>query len=240
MKLIVTAPRGKMDSLIIEQAAATDGLELVGLIGPAGRDYIGSRICGAEVFDDLEKVIDRCDLVIDYSRPQISMDVLESCRTHGKALICGTTGFSPEQDRSFEEAAEEIPVLKTANTSVMVNVMMKMMALAAEKLAGQCKMEILDLHDEDKLDAPSGTALEFGEILCKAAHIDPAEIGYHSVRAGDIPSSHTIYFGGTGERIELTHHAYNWKCYATGACRAALWLQGREPGLYSMSDVVGD
>ncbi|MEA4922771.1 MAG: 4-hydroxy-tetrahydrodipicolinate reductase [Eubacteriaceae bacterium] len=240
MRIIITAPKGKMDSLILEEAVKDDGLEPVGLIGPAGRDYIGTEICGVKVYDDLGSVIENCDLVIDYSNTELSKQVLKICMDHGKALICGTTGFRDTDNEMFREAAEKIPVLKAANTSYMVNVMMKMAALAAEKLAGKCKMEILDLHDEKKADAPSGTALELGEILAEAAMISVDEIDHHSVRAGDIPSSHTIYFGGIGERIELTHHAYNWKCYAAGACSAAKFLEGKAPGLYLMSDVVDD
>ena len=240
MKIVITAPRGHMDGLILEEAVKRDNIEVVGTVGPKGRDYIGSEICGVMVYDDIEKIIDKCDLVVDFSGADISMPILEACVRHGKALICGSTGFTEEQNEKFAEASKSIPLLKAANTSYMVNVMMKLLALAAEKLSGLCRVEIIDMHDQNKKDAPSGTARELAEIISEAGGIPYDEIAFHSVRAGDIQSDHTVLFGGFGERLEITHHSYDWRCFARGACEAVIFMEGKGPGMYLMSDVIGN
>ena len=247
IKILVTAPRGHMDSLIIREAVRSSDIEVAGAVGPCGREYIGKdagEVCGigpigVPVSDDIEKVIENCDVVVDYSQVEFSMQVLEACIRHRKPLICGTTGFSDSQCAEFEKAAEVIPVMKAANTSYMVQLMQNLLAEAAAKLAGKCRIEIIDMHDENKLDAPSGTAIEMAETMSKASERSKDEIAFHSVRAGDIPSSHTVIFGAAGERMEITHHAYNWECYARGACDAVKFIADRPAGFYTMADVVG-
>ena len=240
IKVIITAPKGHMDGLILEEAVKRDNIDVIGTVGPKGRDYIGTEICGVMVYDDIEKIIDDCDIVVDFSGADISMGVLDACVRHGKALICGSTGFTDEQNESFKKASKSIPLLKAANTSFMVNVMMKLLAQAAGKLADKCRVEIIDMHDQNKKDAPSGTAKELAEIIAEAGNIDYEDIAFHSVRAGDIQSDHTVLFGGWGERLEITHHSYDWKCFARGACDAVTFMEGKGPGLYLMSDVVGE
>ena len=247
IKISVTAPRGHMDSLIIREAVRSRDIEVTGAVGPCNREYIGKdagEICGigpigVAVSDDLEKTIENCDVIVDYSKVECSMQVLEACVRHRKPLICGTTGFSEAQCREFEKAAELIPVMKAANTSYMVQLMQNLLAEAAASLAGKCRIEIIDMHDENKLDTPSGTAIEMAETMAKVSDRSKDEIAFHSVRAGDIPSSHTVIFGAAGERMEITHHAYNWECYARGACDAVRFIADRPAGLYTMADVVG-
>ena len=123
------AERQKMDSLILEEAVKCDTIEVVGAIGPKGRDYIGTEICGVMVYDDLEAVIDQCDMVVDFSGAEIAMEVLEVCLAHNKALLEGSTGFTEKQNRKIEEASKMIPVLKAANTSFMVNVLMRIFGI---------------------------------------------------------------------------------------------------------------
>ena len=236
-----------MDSLIIREAVRSSDIEVAGAAGPCGREYIGKdagEVCGIEpigvpVSDDIEKIIDDCDVVVDYSQVEFSMQVLASCVKHQKPLICGTTGFSDSQCAEFEKAAQKIPVMKAANTSFMVQLMQKLLAEAAAVLSGRCGVEIIDMHDENKPDAPSGTAIEMAEAIAGASDIPKEKITFHSVRAGDIPSSHTVIFGAKGERMEITHHAYNWECYARGTCDAVRFIAGRPIGFYTMADVVG-
>lgn len=239
IKVIITAPKGKMDSLILEEAVKCDAIEVVGAIGPKGRDYIGTEICGVMVYDDLEAVIDQCDMVVDFSGAEIAMEVLEVCLAHNKALLEGSTGFTEKQNRKIEEASKMIPVLKAANTSFMVNVLMRILEFAADNLANSCDIEIMDIHDRNKLDAPSGTALEMGEAIAGAAGMEVSQIEFHSGRMGDSPSTHTIYFGGIDERIEITHQAYTGRCFAIGACRAIEFMEGKNTGMYTMADVIG-
>ena len=155
-----------MGKFITEIASQREGIEIVAGVGPVGRDYIGKDIgevamlgktIGAPVVDDLESVIDNCDVIIDFSTVEMGMRSLAAARAHGKALICGSTGFTPDQVKEFHDAAADIPVMLAANTSKLVNIMFKLIQEAAE-LSGDVDVEILDMHDNTKLDAPSGTA----------------------------------------------------------------------------------
>lgn len=263
MKLLIVGPRGKMGKFITEIAASREEIQIVGGVAPAGRDYIGKDIgevtmigrpVGAPVVDDIEQVIDSCDVIIDFSTVENGMAVLDAARRHGKALVCGTTGFSEEQRQAFRDAAEDIPVMLAANTSRLVNIMYKLIQTAAEK-AGDVDVEILDMHDNTKLDAPSGTAKEIGEIVAEARGVNLEEeavygrsgrcprekgtIGFHSLRGGDISSTHTVYFVGTGERLELTHHSNNYKCFAAGAVDAAVFMADQPKGFYGIQDTFG-
>lgn len=263
MKVIVVGPRGKMGKLITQIAASRDDMELVAGVAPKGRDYIGKDLgqvamvgydLGVPVVDDLESVIDTCDVIIDFSTKEMAMDVLDMAIAHKKGLVCGTTGFSPEEAQRFKDAAKEIPMLYAANTSKLVNVMNKLLELVATTVGEEADIEILEMHDQWKIDAPSGTSKEMGEIMAHAMGKElgdiavhgrkgacPREkgtIGYHSLRAGNIPSSHTVYFGFMGERLEITHHSYNWECFARGACDCAAYLADKGPGYYTIKDVL--
>lgn len=258
VRLIVTAPRGAMDSLIVQEAYKNGDIEVVGCVGRPGADYIGrdaGQVCGlgrdigAAVYDSLEAdvngtpLIRLCDVVADYSSIEMSMDVLEKCTAYNKALLCGTTGFSREQLRRFEEAAERIPVMQTANTSYVVTVMKKLLREAAAMLENKAGMEIIEAHSDTKLDAPSGTAIELaGEMLSGMKKKTADDITFHSIRAGNTPSSHHVIFGCQGEMFQITHDAYDWRCYAIGACDAVLYLGDRlaegKAGAVTMFDVI--
>jgi 4-hydroxy-tetrahydrodipicolinate reductase len=265
MKLIITAPRGKMASLIVADAASRDNVEIVAGVGPAGRDYIGrdigevamiGRSVGAPVVDDLESVIDQADVVCDFSTVELGMEVLDACIRHHKALVIGTTGFSPEQRAKLEEASKTIPIMIAANTDRMVNVMRKLLMDTAKELYEDTDIEIIDMHDNTKLDAPSGTARELIESMGEAVGRDlvsdavygrplgrhPREKGkvtFHALRGGDTPSSHTVFFFGEGERLEITHHCLNWKGCAKGAVNACIWMADQPVGLYGIRESMG-
>ena len=253
-----------MGKLITQAAASREDLELVAGLGPKGRAYIGEdlgtvamtgRTLGVPVTDDLESVIDRCDAIIDFSTREVSLEVLAAAVAHKKALVCGTTGFSEDEMARFHEAAKTIPMLYAANTSKLVNVMNKLLEMVTRTVGDELDIEILEMHDQWKKDVPSGTSREMGEIMAHALGKElediavygrekgenprkPGTIGYHSLRAGNIPSSHTVYFGGLGERLEITHHSYNWECFARGACDCAAYLEGKEAGFYTIQDVL--
>lgn len=263
MRIIVIAPRGKMGKLITQAAAARPDMELVAGIAPKGRDYIGKDLgltamigkeLGVPVTDNLDAVIGGCDVIIDFSTTETSMEVLDCAAAHKKALVCGTTGFTPEEMQRFKDASSVIPMLYAANTSKLVNIMNKLLELVVKTAGDDLDIEILEMHDQWKKDAPSGTSREMGEIMAHALGkelsdiavygregVSPREkgsIGYHSLRAGNIPSSHTVYFGGMGERLEITHHSYNWECFARGACDCAAYLSDKTPGFYTIKDVL--
>lgn len=263
MKVTVVGPRGKMGKLITQVAASRKDMCLVAGIAPKGCDYVGQdlgtvamvgRELGVPVTDDLENVIDDCDVIIDFSTKEMAMEVLDLAISHKKALVCGTTGFSPEEMQRFYDAAAKIPMLYAANTSKLVNIMNKLLELVTTTAGDELDIEILEMHDQWKKDAPSGTSKEMGEIMAHALGKELSDIavygregaspretgtiGYHSLRAGNIPSSHTVYFGGMGERLEITHHSYNWECFARGACDCAAYLADKEPGFYTIKDVL--
>lgn len=250
IKTIITAPRGQMDRLIVEEAWKNENIEIVGCIGRPGRDYIGKDIgevvpaigtmTGVKVYDDINEIIDGCDIVVDFSSVELSMEVLECCKKAGKALICGTTGFSDEQTERILAAGETIPVMKAANTSYVVNVMKKLLGEAAAMLGEKCKIEIIDMHEANKKDAPSGTAIELAEEMAKSSPDKNYEdIAFHSVRAGNTPSSHRVIFGCMGEKLEILHDAYDHRCFALGACDAVLFMFGKPAGVYTMEDAIG-
>lgn len=248
IKIVITAPRGHMDKLIVEAAAKRNDIKIVGGIGTPGRDYIGKDIgivaglgeeLGALVYDDIEQIIEDCDLVVDFSAVELSMKMLDACLKHGKAFICGTTGFSEEQTAALLAAGEKIPMMKAANTSYVVNVMRKLLGQAAAMLGDKCKIEIIEMHSETKLDAPSGTAIEMAEEMAEcASDKDYNDIAFHSIRAGNTPSTHRVIFGCMGEKMEISHDAYDWRCYAEGACDAVSFMADKGPGLYTMEDVI--
>lgn len=264
MKLIIIAPTGKMGKLISKIAAQSENFEIIAGIGPKGREYIGKDIgvvsmlgyeVGALVVDDLESVIEQCDVIIDFSTLELSMKVMDLAVKYHKALVCGTTGFGQNEKDRIQEASKKIPLLYAANTSRVVNLMSKLLELTTEVLGADADIEIIEMHDKNKKDAPSGTAREMGEVIAEAMGKDiddlavygregkggrePGTIAYHSLRAGDISSSHTVVFGCMGERLEITHHAYNWECFARGACECALFLQDKPEGFYTVKDALG-
>ncbi len=198
----------------------------------------------------------QADAVIDFSVPQATDELVEQCVKRGLSLVFATTGLSEDQERRLGTAAEVIPVVKAASMSLSVNLAMKLAEVAGGALRDHptgADVEIIERHHRFKEDAPSGTALAFGEIIAQAmgqtARRDGRsgrpgqrphdEIGYHAVRTGDNPGEHTILFGLLGETLELRVAATNRDCYAQGALVAAKWLQGKSPKLYNMQDVLG-
>ena len=265
MKLIVIAPKGKMGSAIVRIAAEREEFTLVGGVVAPGMDDVGrdlgevslaGRSLHAPVVDNLESIIDDCDVIIDFSTKEMAAVVLEAALRHKKALVCGTTGLGETEQALFGETSQQIPIVRAANTSRMVYLLRRFLEMAAEQLGDQVDIEILDMHDRFKLDAPSGTALELGKTAAEAVGAsfeaaaafgrhgrgarEPGSIGFHSLRAGDIPSSHIVFLGGMGERLEIAQHSYNMDCFARGACDCAAFLQDKPAGLYAVEDVFGE
>lgn len=262
MRIAVTAPRGKMGSLIVQAIAARPHLTLASVIAPPEREYIGQDaglLCGVGkplgvlVTDDWDAALEHADVLIDFSSVEAARIAVEQAIKHSVALICGTTGFSEVDRYLFVKASKVVPVLPAANTSRVVFLMKLLLELAAADLHKKADIEIIEMHGHDKADAPSGTSKELGRAICKATGQDwekatvfgrkghgqrmPGELGYHSLRAGDIASTHTVLFGLKGERLEITHHAHNLRCFAEGALDCAEFLEGKGPGIYSVADV---
>lgn len=196
----------------------------------------------------------KVDALIDFSVPAAAMRALEICQGHGIPLVCATTGLEAEQIERLRAASAQIPIVWAPSMSLAVNLTMKLAEIAAETLKDKdADVEIIERHHRFKEDSPSGTALKFGQIIAGAmgqtvhrhgregrpGARPHGEIGYHAVRVGDNPGEHTIVFGLLGESIELTVRATNRDCYALGAFAAAKFVAGKQPGLYSMKDVLG-
>ena len=219
------------------------------LIGAAGR--MGQTICDlaqsdpeieiaaqCDLDDPIEPAIKNCDVAIDFSHADAINEICRAALNGGKSLVIGTTGHSQEQRVIIEETARSVPVVFASNFSVGVNVLFWVAGKAAEFLGPEFRAEIVETHHRMKKDAPSGTAKTLAEIL-KAAQKSQPEIPIKSIREGDVVGEHCVMFGGPGERLELTHRAASREIFARGALRAAKWVVGRPPRLYSMQDVLG-
>ena len=213
-------------------------------------------VAGLDLGDDIAKEINGCDVVIDFSHPNASASLSRACREAKKPAVIGTTGHSTEERAVLEELVLSVPVVLSPNFSVGVNALFWLTRKTAQMLGDDFDLEITEMHHRLKKDAPSGTAKKLAEILCEARQLDYAknvrhgrqgligerpanEIGVHSIRGGDVVGDHTVTFAGAGERLELSHKAASRETFALGALRAARWIVGKPPGLYSMEDVLG-
>jgi 4-hydroxy-tetrahydrodipicolinate reductase len=219
------------------------------LIGAAGRmgqtvrslatnDLDVEIVAQCDLGDPIEPAMKNCDLAIDFSHADAIIEICRAALRHNKPLVIGTTGHSQEQRGTIEEAARSLPIVLASNFSVGVNALFWLTRKAAELLGPDFNPEIIETHHKMKKDAPSGTAKTLAETL-KAAQKIGKKIPIQSIREGDVVGEHTVIFSGAGERLELTHRAANREIFAGGALRAAKWVMGRPPGLYSMQDVLG-
>lgn len=264
--IVVVGAAGRMGRAILRAALAADSGRL---LLKAGVDAPGHPLMGrplAALVDDprLAEVMLAPQLqptlpagvVIDFSHPDALVSILGQCAITGTPLVIGTTGHTAAQREAIAQAAGRIPIVHSPNMSVGVNVLLKLVETAARALGGDYEIEIVEAHHNQKKDAPSGTALALGAAAAKGAGLDfdkaaryhregntgarpRGEIGMQTLRGGDTPGEHTVFYFGTGERLELTHRALSREVFATGAVRAALWLAGRPPGLYGMNHVLG-
>jgi len=188
--------------------------------------------------DSIESAMRNCDVAIDFSQADAITEICRAALEQGKALVIGTTGQSKEQYRIIEDTAQSLPIVFAPNFSVAVNVLFWLTHKAVQKLGSDFDAEIVETHHKMKKDAPSGTAKTLASVL-KAARKTEAEIPIQSIREGDVVGEHTVIFNGPAERLELTHRAASREIFARGALRAAKWIIGKPPGLYSMQDVLG-
>jgi 4-hydroxy-tetrahydrodipicolinate reductase len=263
-RIAVMGAAGRMGKNLIEAVKDAPAAGLTAAVDRPDSTLIGAdagelaavgRI-GVPLSSDLVQVLDEFDVLIDFTHPSVTLRNLAICREAGKAMVIGTTGFSPEEKRVLEQAAKEIPIVFAANYSVGVNLCLKLLDTAARVLGDEVDIEIIEAHHRHKVDAPSGTALRMGEVVAQALGRDLQKvavygregqtgareretIGFATVRAGDVVGDHTVLFAADGERVEITHKASSRMTFAKGAVRAALWLEEQPAGLYDMQDVLG-
>ncbi len=251
MKIAIAGAGGRMGRTLVEAVLADPELQLAAALDAAGSPALGQPAAGLQITAD-PRVLAGADVVIDFTRPEATLAHL----AHARAMVIGTTGFSPAQKDAILQRARALPIVMAANFAVGVNALYKLAATAAAILGEGYDVEIIEAHHRHKVDAPSGTALKLGEVVAKALNRKlsdvaqhgragdtgerpPAQIGFHAVRGGDIVGEHTVLFAGAGERVEVTVRSQSRMTYALGALRAAKFLRGRGPGLYDMTDVLG-
>ena len=241
LKVAVAGASGRMGRMLIEAVGAADDMALAGTL---------------DVGLDTRAGLANARILIDFTRPEGTLAHLAVCRELGVNAVIGTTGFSAAQNDEIKAHAQHIAIMMAPNMSVGVNVVFKLLAMAARALNEGYDIEIIEAHHRHKVDAPSGTALKMGEVVAAAlgrdlkdcavyaregvtGERDPSTIGFATVRGGDIVGDHTVRFAGTGERIEITHRSNSRAGYAQGSLRAARFLAGRKTGLFDMNDVLG-
>jgi len=263
INIAVTGATGRMGKALIEVISLTQGVQLSAalerpdssLIGADAGELAAIGRNNIRIVDSLPSVVDQFDLLIDFSTPANSAENLALCAEHGKMVVLGTTGLNEQQLKQVSQSSESTAICMSSNFSTGVNLCFKLAQLAATVLGEDVDIEISETHHRHKVDAPSGTALSLGESVAGAlgrnlqevavygregqtGARDRATIGFATQRAGDVVGDHTVLFAAEGERVEITHKASSRMAFARGAVRAALWLDGKQNGLYSMQDVL--
>jgi len=264
MKIGIVGCAGRMGRMLVAEVLSTDGAVLSGGSEAPGSEFIGrdvAALAGAEaagikVGDDTGALFQASDVIIDFTVPAATVKHAAMAGETGNALIVGTTGLEAGHIGVLEKAAEKAVIVRAANMSVGVNLLLGLTEQVAGALGDDYDIEIFEMHHRHKVDAPSGTALALGEAAAAGRGVDlgkvsqrvrdghtgprnPGDIGFATLRGGDVAGDHTVIFAGDGERIELTHKAGNRAVFARGAMRAAVWAAEQKPGLYSMRDVLG-
>lgn len=259
----VTGAAGRMGKAIVAAIKENPQTDLAGALEREDSPFLGKDAgeaagvdkLGVKITEDREKAFKKADIIIDFTHPDLTLKLVEEAPASQKALVIGTTGFSHAQRETIKQAAQNARIVMAPNMSVGVNLLLKLVHDAAVVLKDY-DIEIIEAHHRHKKDAPSGTAIRIAEVVAAAVNRDlekvavyerkgiigerkPEEIGIQTIRAGDIVGDHTVLFGSTGERIEITHKASSRDTFAVGAVRAAVWLMGRPNGLYDMQDVLG-
>jgi len=222
-RVLLIGAAGRMGKTVLDLARTDGEIEIV---------------AQCDLGDAIQPVIKNCDAAIDFSHADAIDEICRAALHDHKPLVIGTTGHSQQQRRKIEDAAQVLPIVFASNFSVGVNVLFWLTRKAAELFGRDFSSEIIETHHKMKKDAPSGTAKTLAEIL-KATLKSENDLPIQSIREGDVVGEHTVIFGGPGERLELTHRASSREIFARGALRAAKWIIGKPPGLYSMQDVLG-
>ncbi len=264
MKIGIVGCAGRMGRMLMRTVIETEGCDLAGGTEAAGSralgmdvgTLIGAPALGIEVGGDAEALFAAADAVIDFTIPEATVEHGRLAAAAVKPLVVGTTGLSPAQCGDLEVAAKRTAIVQAANMSVGINLLEGLTRQVAGILGDDYDIEIMEMHHRHKVDAPSGTALALGSQAAAGRGVDldqvsqrvrdghtgarkRGDIGFATMRGGDVVGEHTVVFAAEGERIELIHRATSRSIFARGAVRAARWLEGRPPGLYTMRDVLG-
>lgn len=263
LKIGIVGAGGRMGRQLIQAVQNAEGVELgvaferqgSSLIGADAGELAGIGKLGILVAENLAEHSNQFDVLIDFTRPEGTLEHLKVCVQHNKAIIIGTTGFDDAGKAEIQQAAQKIGIVFASNYSVGVNLVFKLLEKAAKVMGDYCDIEIIEAHHRHKVDAPSGTALSMGEHIAKTLGRDlktdgvfcregitgerkPTEIGFSTIRASDVVGEHTVWFADIGERVEISHKASSRMTFANGAVRAAKWIADKPTGLFDMTDVL--
>lgn len=264
MRLVVVGASGRMGRVLVRAIGEAPDLLLVGAVDQPGSEYLGRDAgelaglppLGLNVSDDPLTLFAAADGVIDFTIPAASVAYAAFAAQARIAHVIGTTGFSPEEEARIDAAARHAAIVRSGNMSLGVNLLSALVRRVARTLDQDFDIEIVEMHHNRKIDAPSGTALLLGEAAAQGRGVtlaengvftrhgltgprQPGDIGFATLRGGTVVGEHNVIFAGAGERIELAHKAEDRGIFARGALAAARWARGRKPGLYSMTDVLG-
>lgn len=264
MRIVVAGAGGRMGRTLVKAVAETSGLVLAGAIEQPDSRFLkhdagelaGIGKNGIVLTADAASTFSKADGVIDFTVPAASRDLAGQAAQAGIVHIIGTTGFSEDDEAEIKAASARAVIVKSGNMSLGVNLLAALVKRVAKTLDDEFDIEILEMHHNQKIDAPSGTALLLGRAAAEGRGIDlsqrsvmsrqghtgarePGDIGFATLRGGSVVGEHSVIFAGPAERIELVHRAEDRMIFARGALKAALWARGQKPGLYSMADVLG-
>lgn len=264
LRVVIAGAGGRMGRTLLKTAAELPGITLHGALESKGSPVLGQDVgalaggpaAGISTTDDVERVLQGADVVVDFTVPAATAALAEATAQARVAHVIGTTGLDSQQEAVVTEAARRTAIVKSGNMSLGVNLLAALVKRVATTLGDDFDVEILEMHHNKKIDAPSGTALLFGEAAAAGRQIDLARhslrgrdghtgarprgnIGFASLRGGSVVGEHSVIFAGPAERIELVHRAEDRVIFARGALHAAFWARGKPPGLYSMADVLG-
>ena len=265
IRIAVTGAAGRMGKTLIEAVNQSNQAQLTAaivepdssLIGCDAGELAGVGKLNVSVVGSLADAVNDFDLLIDFTAPAVTMENVAFCVANNKQIVIGTTGLSDEQKAQLDAAGEKIALVFAPNMSVGVNLCFKLLEVAAKALGEDSgyDIEVIEAHHRHKVDSPSGTALRMGEVVADALGRDlkecavygregacgprtDREIGFETIRAGDVVGDHTVLFATEGERIEITHKASSRMTFAKGAVRSAIWLKDASAGRYDMQDVL--
>ena len=263
IRYAIAGSAGRMGRTLIEAVQQDPEATLAAALEHSSSPFLGRDAgelvgapCGVKIGADLDAALAVSDCLIDFTRPEGTLLHIEACKRHKVAMVIGTTGLSAEDKAAIAEASRTIPIVFAPNMAVGVNAVFRLLDVAARILNEGYDIEVIEAHHRHKVDAPSGTALRMGEVVAKALGRNLADcavygregltgerptpqIGFSTIRGGDIVGDHTVLFAGGGERIEITHKSASRMPYAQGALRAGRYMRGRANGLFDMQDVLG-
>ncbi|KQT34120.1 4-hydroxy-tetrahydrodipicolinate reductase [Methylophilus sp. Leaf414] len=263
LKVVIAGVSGRMGHALLDGVFSDSSLQLHAALDRAGSGMIGrdageqfGKVSGVNITSDISAALHGADVLVDFTRPEASLQYLQACQQAKVKLVIGTTGFNETEKTAIEHAAQQTGIVFAPNMSVGVTLLINLVEQAARVLNDGYDIEVVEMHHRHKVDAPSGTALRLGEAAAKG--IDKAlndcavyaregvtgereagTIGFATLRGGDVVGDHTVVLAGTGERVELTHKASSRATFAQGALRAAKFLADKPSGLFDMRDVLG-